>query len=616
MIQSIFENTPYALNPLALQTLVVSLAVIVLGIFALIREHGSHVSIVYFVLTLSIGVWLFAFSWMYSAIDSQLAMWWAKVGYVGIGFIPPAVIHFCSLIAQDYERVRRRVLASWMISAVFIALIITTDIQFASLYRYGFGFYPKSRVTGLPFLLYFFGAMIFALRSFVVWYLGKPKGSAQSVRARMLLIAFAIGYIGAIDFATSFGAQLYPIGYLAIACFIVISMRSLFRYRFMDITPALAARQIFDTMNDALIVLDPDGIVRLVNPATCGLFGLREQELVGKPLSARGLDDSVFVQKLDSIVRNGTVRNHEVDYQPQAGAHHVLNVTASIMRNPSGEPLATVCVVNDITERKRSEEEREILIAGLQSANRKLEAMDRMKSDFVSVVSHEIRTPLTTIKAFIELLIMKPDTPEQKKVKLMRTINDETDRLSRLVSDLLDLARIEAGSLKWHSEEVSLEELIGNTATNMRPLFEHKGLHLTTAFHAPLPIISGDRDRLVQVITNILSNAIKFTPEGGSIHIDARREAVPKARLVVEITDTGIGIAEEDIEAIFEKFHRSADGRTGAIEGTGLGLAIARQIVEHHGGKLWASATGQGSTFTFTLPLAGGKFTGTEKPFS
>ena len=600
-----YENTPYAFNPLAIQTLVVSLGVIVLGIVALIREQGSHVSVVYFVLTFSIGVWLFAFSWMYSAIDVQLAMWWAKVGYVGIAFIPPAVFHFSSLIAQDYERVRRRVLASWMISSVFITLIITTDIQFSSLYHYGFGFYPESRKTGLPFLLYFFGVMIFSLRSFLAWFRAKPKGSAQYTRAKIFFLAFIVGYIAALDFAVTFGAPLYPIGYLAIACFTVISMRFVIRYRFMDITPAFAARQIFDTMNDALIVLDPDGAVRLVNRATCSLFGLREQDLVGKPPAADAVGDRTFSQRLDAIVRNGLVQNLEVDYQRPGGAHHILNLAASIMRNPAGEPLATVCVLNDITDRKQAEEEREDFIARLQEANEKLKTVDKMKTEFVSVVSHELRTPLTTIKAFVELILMKPDMPDQKRAAFMNTINVEADRLKRMITDLLDLARIESGSIAWQRRILSIEDIVKDAVVSMGPLFENKELRVTTSFGSQLPAIAGDRDRLVQVVLNILSNAAKFTPQGGAIHITARQEPAAEG-VVVAISDTGIGILPESLELIFEKFHRSGEPAAGGIEGTGLGLAIARQIVEHHGGRIWAaSERGKGSTFTFILPPVG-----------
>jgi PAS domain S-box-containing protein len=604
MLHQLYENTPYVFNPLAVQTLAVALGVIVLGIFALIREQGSHVSVVFFVLTLSIGVWLFAFSWMYSAIDLHLAMWWAKVAYVGVAFIPAATYNFNALILQDYEQVRKRVLVIWVVSAVFIALIITTDIQFSSLYRYSWGFYPRSGVTSLPFILFFFGVMVVALRSFWVAYRKAPKGSLQSLRARTLLSAFAVGYIGSLDFTASFGVSWYPFGYLAILVFTVISGRSIQRFQFMAITPAFAARQIIETMNDALIVFDPEGVVRLVNQATCSLFGHLEKDLVGKRPSAGMAADPDFAEHLEAIIRSGTVRNSEAGFRTQQNGARTLSISTSIMRNPIGEPLATVCVVNDVTERRSAEEEREKLIAQLQEANRKLQTVDKMKSDFVSVVSHELRTPLTTIKAFVELLIMKPGTPLQQRSKFMATVSAETDRLNRLTSDLLDLARIEDGSMKWRFEEVSVEKLIRRSLENMKPLLDSKALRVTAVFGPDLPVFFGDRDRLVQVVTNVLSNAVKFTPTGGAIHVAARREQVPEDRLVVEIADTGIGIPAQDLELIFEKFHRSGDQLTSAIDGTGLGLAIARQIVEFYGGRIWAaSGHGKGSTFTFTLPL-------------
>jgi signal transduction histidine kinase len=263
--------------------------------------------------------------------------------------------------------------------------------------------------------------------------------------------------------------------------------------------------------------------------------------------------------------------------------------------------VATVVIyfIKQTTELKRINEQ-------LQEANRKLQMMDKMKSDLVSVVSHELRTPLTTIKAFVELLLMKTGMPDRRKAKLLGTINIEADRLTRLISDLLDLARIEAGTLRWRSEPLFIEEVIQASIESIGPLFENSGIRLTKEISLPLPAFSGDRDRLVQVVTNILSNAVKFTPSGGAVHIVARHDPGPKARIVVDISDTGSGIAAEDIELIFEKFHRSGDQLTSATEGTGLGLAIARQIVEHYGGRIWAtSERGKGSVFTFTLPLNG-----------
>jgi signal transduction histidine kinase len=229
-----------------------------------------------------------------------------------------------------------------------------------------------------------------------------------------------------------------------------------------------------------------------------------------------------------------------------------------------------------------------------------------MKSDFISVVSHELRTPLTTIKAFVELIIMKPGMPEQRKAKLMTTINVESDRLMRLISDLLDLERIGAGAITWRIEKVSIEGVVQSAIESLGPLFENKDLHLKTEFCSPSVRLFGDHDRLVQVVTNLLSNAVKFTPTGGAIHIAVRRESAPEEQAVVEISDTGMGIPPEDLELIFEKFQRSGDQLTNTSEGTGLGLAIARQIVEYHGGRIWATSTlGKGSKFIFTLPLAG-----------
>jgi signal transduction histidine kinase len=260
---------------------------------------------------------------------------------------------------------------------------------------------------------------------------------------------------------------------------------------------------------------------------------------------------------------------------------------------------AFVFFVKRITVLQKSNEQ-------LQETNRKLQEIDKMKSDFISVVSHELRTPLTTIKAFVELILMKPEMHGQQRAKLASTINLEADRLTRLIEDLLDLARIEENSMKWRFEELAIDDVILQSLEYIRPLLENKGLHLTTKFNSPLPILRGDRDRLAQVVTNIISNAIKFTPAGGSIDITAHAESVPAEQIVVSISDTGLGIPAQDLGLIFEKFQRSGDQLTNTIEGSGLGLAIARRIVEYHGGRIWATSMyGKGSTFTLTLPLTG-----------
>lgn len=240
----------------------------------------------------------------------------------------------------------------------------------------------------------------------------------------------------------------------------------------------------------------------------------------------------------------------------------------------------------------------------LEEANRKLKEIDRLKSDFISVVSHELRTPITSIKAFAELILMKPKMPVDKKTKLLSIINTESDRLARLVSDILDLTKIEAGKLSWHITRLSIENVIQTSVAAIHSLADNKSIVITASTEHSLPQLYGDRDRLVQVMTNILSNAIKFTSQGGRIRIEAHHEQAPRSQIIVAISDTGVGIPEEDIDLIFEKFRRSGDVLTNRTEGTGLGLAISRQIIQYHGGTIRAaSKSGEGSTFTFTLPL-------------
>jgi signal transduction histidine kinase len=241
----------------------------------------------------------------------------------------------------------------------------------------------------------------------------------------------------------------------------------------------------------------------------------------------------------------------------------------------------------------------------LEEANTKLKEIDQMKSDFISIVSHELRTPLTSIKAFTELIVMKPKMPADKRNRLLSIINNETDRLTRLINDILDLTRIEAGNFSWRIERLSMDAIVRTSVSGIQSLADNKGIAIVTeGLHHSVPNLFGDRDRLMQVITNILSNSIKFTPPNGKITITLGHEESPQPRLLVAISDTGVGIPEEDHDLIFEKFRRSGDILTSNIEGTGLGLSIARQIVTYHGGKIWVkSKPGEGSTFTFALPL-------------
>jgi two-component system sensor histidine kinase GlrK len=231
----------------------------------------------------------------------------------------------------------------------------------------------------------------------------------------------------------------------------------------------------------------------------------------------------------------------------------------------------------------------------------KLRAVDKMKSDFFSMMSHELRTPLTSIKEGTALLqegIAGTITDKQKK--LLDIIAGESHRLIELVNSLLDLSKMEAGMMTYTFEQGNLIPLIERVMMEMVPLVEAKKIDLNSKIEEKLPLVKIDRERILQVLRNLVGNAVKFTPNGGQVRISAR----PADRgLEVSVADTGPGIRMEDLTTIFDKFQQVAPVGSYRIKGTGLGLAIVKHIILSHGGRIWAeSKSGQGSTFIFSLP--------------
>jgi signal transduction histidine kinase len=245
----------------------------------------------------------------------------------------------------------------------------------------------------------------------------------------------------------------------------------------------------------------------------------------------------------------------------------------------------------------------EAATAELRAANERLRELDRMKDDFVSTVSHELRTPLTSIRAFAEILNDNPDTPAAKRQQFVGVILKETERLTRLINQILDLAKIESGRAQWAAEPVDLAAAVREAASATAALFREREARLELALPERVPPVVADRDRLMQVLLNLLGNAVKFCAPGrGRVRVTI---AAADAALRVDVADNGVGIAPEHQAAIFEKFHQVGDALTDRPQGTGLGLPIARKIIRQFGGELWVeSAPGAGSTFSFTVPLA------------
>jgi signal transduction histidine kinase len=260
--------------------------------------------------------------------------------------------------------------------------------------------------------------------------------------------------------------------------------------------------------------------------------------------------------------------------------------------------------------------------AAAQEAKAVAEQANQAKSAFLSTVSHELRTPLTSVLGFAKISqqrlekklfpVIPTDDPKiQREIRQVKEnleiIVSEGERLTTLINNVLDLAKIEAGKVEWNMEPLTISTVIERATAATTALFERKGLALVKEVPADLPQVVGDQDKLIQVVINLISNAVKFTEQGS---VTCRAEVVPPViastggEIVVSIIDTGLGIAPVDQAKVFEKFKQVGDTLTDRPQGTGLGLSICKEIVEHHGGRIWVeSELGQGSTFSFTLPV-------------
>jgi signal transduction histidine kinase len=249
--------------------------------------------------------------------------------------------------------------------------------------------------------------------------------------------------------------------------------------------------------------------------------------------------------------------------------------------------------------------ELEAATAELREANERLKQLDRLKDDFVSTVTHELRTPLTSIRAFTEILLDDPEVELSQRKKFLGIITKETERLTRLINQVLDLAKIESGNAEWSERAIDMKDVISDTLGAMGQLFKEKNIEVTAHLPERVSPVTADLDRMIQVMLNLLSNAAKFCDAAqGRVEISLIER---NGRLQVDVRDNGRGISVQHQTEIFSKFHQVGDTLTDKPHGSGLGLHISRQIIEHFGGRLWVeSDVGRGACFSFTVPIGAG----------
>jgi PAS domain S-box-containing protein len=363
---------------------------------------------------------------------------------------------------------------------------------------------------------------------------------------------------------------------------------------------------VVHSMADSLIVLDPDGTIRSVNPATLDLLGYDAESLTGHAMHLfLGDPDTPCDDERRANPLERFTRKMETTYRAQNGALIPVSFSGALVQDDAGCIEGIVCVARDMTERQQFEQQLQQHIQELQEARQVAEDANRAKSEFLATMSHEIRTPMNGVLGMTELLLAMSLNERQRHVAQMVHRSGET--LLALLNDILDFSKIEAGKLELDCIDFDLREMIGELGMLFAERAHRKGLALVSDLAEGVPtMVKGDPVRLNQILMNLLSNAIKFTDQGEIVVRVAVVDATAgMTTLRFEVQDTGIGIAPEVQPHLFDAFTQADSSTTRRYGGTGLGLAIATQLAVLMGGAIGVkSEPGQGATFCFTVCLA------------
>ncbi|EMT53107.1 two-component sensor histidine kinase [Brevibacillus borstelensis AK1] len=334
---------------------------------------------------------------------------------------------------------------------------------------------------------------------------------------------------------------------------------------------------VLTNMTSGVIFISEQRRIMLVNPAVERLLGTSANDLIGKLHIEAGKSFGLS-QYIDRCLDRGEKFRQEVHiYYPQ---ERILEVNFAPYINFKGEAKGVVVVLHDFTEVRR---------------------LEKMRSDFVANVSHELRTPITSIKGFTETLLDGAMQDEETCRNFLQIISDESERLYRMIRDILDLSKIEQKRISLNLVQVNVQDLISSTVALLQEQAQRKQISITLPKAEPRITLTTDKDCLQQIILNLVTNAVVYTPEGGAITLELRQDS---RHVQIQVTDTGIGIPEQDLPRIFERFYRVDKARSRDSGGTGLGLAIVKHLVESlHGQITVKSVEGKGSTFTVTLPI-------------
>jgi PAS domain S-box-containing protein len=589
------------LNFYAIAPFIVGFLMLVLGLVTLLRDRGSRVSSSFFLVTLSIFVWLGSLPWLYSASNEHVALFWAKIEHFGVAFIPSFFFIFTLDIIQRYKKYRYFGWATLFLSGGFCVGFVFSSHFIKGVTLMPWGYYAQYGPYGFFLIVYL---ALFMLISLDLIWLEYIRSASDRERSRLMgiFLGVAVGLLGAVDFVGVFGIQFFPLGYIPVFVCTLILGQTIMRFRLIDLTPSFAANHILETMEGLVAVVNLSGRISFVNRSLCELLGYKEGELHEQPITI--LFDINDINFFPNINKSWGLHDKEMEWRSRDGTKVELSVSASLIKDKKGDVAGIVYAATDITERKKYERE---LIKAKEAA----EQANKAKSEFLANMSHEIRTPLNAVIGFSDIL--SDTTLNNIQRDYVDTVRESGKLLLALISDILDFSKIESGEIQLEAIDFNLKHLVEDVLRIARPKVANAHVELYYDYDEKVPVnFIGDPTRVRQIILNLLNNAIKFTEKGeiGVCVLPSAGKKIDKEtkdeRYAVQLSvqDTGIGIPVEKQKLIFDTFTQADSSTTRRYGGTGLGLAITKALVEKMGGTIWVeSAVGEGSEFTFTLDL-------------
>ncbi len=573
-----------------------------------------------------------------SSVFVSGALFWQNLFFVGLALLPIAFYLFIISYAADYKRqlifLASVLIMIWGIVVFFSGLGIFYSKNLVDIYNTSYGFYSKntpiqSLAVSWFSLFYFLGtAILIQLRR-------KTENKLIKRQIAIFLITFLLPYFAAIFSHTVMPniipSSIPPLATLVGAFSGLILYFGIYRYRLFEVDPQVLAQNILDTMNEAVIITRTDLTIESINYEAERLLGIKSKLASNQKLENffMGRTWELIFSKLTNLPSEADGLANTRNFVKNVNGIFIpvrISATSLII---SGEKLANVLVLTDISEITKSFvalqnssakilQQNEQLVklesqlreekAGvekvvetrtweLMSAQNKLKEGDKLKTEFIMLTSHNLRTPLAIAKGYAEIIQTRFPVPDEEKA-LVKGLNDGLSQLGKIVEDLLTISSIESG-YQLTLENTSLSEIINPLVKEANDLAVTRNNKFTIKFHSGEVNLRADVERLRGALRNVISNALKFT-ENGSIELVTNKI---ENKLIISISDNGIGIEPSELSKLFNKFHRAANALDGDYEGKGIGLYLTKLIVEEHGGKInVVSQIKQGSTLTIELP--------------